>query len=747
MASWWECSSSRRTALRRAMTGTAALFAAGGSAGAVGARVGDRPIQMIDGAGTRAARAAIARLAEPLSRHIVIELIPLADGRDTFTIDTVDDRVKISGTTPAAIVSGFHHYLRVIAKGHLSRVGDQIPQNAPRYFGRIRKVSPHSYRYIYNFCVNGYTTPYWTWSEWERELDLIAAYGVNLALVTTGTEQLWIDTFTQFGYSGDEARKWISAFSVQPWQQMANLYAVGEPPTWQQLDKRVSLGQKIIARMVELGIDPVLPGYAGMVPPDFSRRNPGATVIKQGMWGSYPRPDWLATDTDLYSRVASVYYRSQQRRFGTHANQALDLLHEGGQQSSVSLHAAARGVESSLRKSFGEHYRWVIQGWGDNPRKEVLEAIDRAKVLVLDLRAERDAKWKDVQWRGNPFAGAPWTLGILANFGGRPGLYGDGEDLLHRVPATAASPKRGNLSGLAMMMEGIQNHALVHSLMSHLTWESTPGPFDEWLPAYVESRYGASDPAVLRAWLYLAHSAYGSWSGWPGGPDSLFNAAPSLDAERASAGAPNYLPYSNEKVGMALSHFLQAPSWIKNTDTYRYDVVDVARQVVVNHARTLIPKMSKAYRLKDLESFDVLYVQFFRSAQLLDKVLGTRSEFLLEPWLAQAERWGSTAEEKALMRSDAARLVTEWGDRPGAGHVSDYANRDWHGLLSTYYIPRWRRYLDSVRRNVTDNEPIPKFDWFAEGKSWFDNPPRTTGIPIGDPTKAAAEVAEVMRTW
>lgn len=696
-----------------------------------------------DGPGVEAARRVIDRLAAPLSYQVTLIVEQGETKPEGFTVSAVEGRVQIAGTTTVALVSGFHWYLTHVAQGHLSRTGDVIPAEAPLPQEAVRRETPYTDRYIYNFTVNGYTTPYWTFAEWERELDLIAAQGINRALVTTGMEQLWARTFREFGYGGDEIRSWICAPSAQPWQWMGNICGVGPAPSAGLLERRVALGQQIVARMRELGIEPVLPGYQGLVPPGFAERVPGARTVPQGTWGPFTQPDWLAPDSPAFARVAAVYYKAQQELFGTAPYQAVDLFMEGGTAGDTDLRAAAHAVDASLRGAFGPDYRWVIQAWGGNPPPEVLEAADRDRLLVLDLSTERDERWR----MRDSFGGAPWALGTLANVGGRPGLYGDVADLLTRIPATLKDPERGRQTGLAVMLEGLQNHGPVFSALADLVWETEPQDAGTWLESYATSRYGRRDEGAIAAWRLLLRSAYSSWNDWPSGADSLFNSRPSLDARKTSPFGPDALTYDPYLLHEALHDLLAAAPRLAEMETYRYDLVDLARQILVNRARTLLPQLKVAHEDAEADTFDHLTNDFLDTAGMAAEVLATHPAFLLEPWLCQAESWGTTDAERQTLRADAARLITVWGDRPAPAWVEDYANRDWSALLSTYYIPRWRRYLAALSKQLHNATPPPEFDWYAEGALWAADSPATPAQPTGDPVTVARTVAAAIASW
>ncbi len=75
-----------------------------------------------------------------------------------------------------------------------------------------------------------------------------------------------------FGYTKDQADAFIAGPRFQAWWGMNNLEGWGgKNPDW-WYERQEQLARKILARMRELGIEPVLPGFAGMVPHDFTAR-------------------------------------------------------------------------------------------------------------------------------------------------------------------------------------------------------------------------------------------------------------------------------------------------------------------------------------------------------------------------------------------------------------------------------------------------------------------------------------------
>ena len=86
-------------------------------------------------------------------------------------------RPYVSGSSPVAICRGFYDYLTANGYGTVTWSGSRIrtARPLPRLAAR-RVVSPFRHRLYYNVCTNGYTTPYWGWQEWEKEIDWMALH-------------------------------------------------------------------------------------------------------------------------------------------------------------------------------------------------------------------------------------------------------------------------------------------------------------------------------------------------------------------------------------------------------------------------------------------------------------------------------------------------------------------------------------------------------------------------------------------
>ncbi len=178
-------------------------------------------------------------------------------------------------------------------------------------------------------------------------------------------------------------------------------------------------------------------------------------------------------------------------------------------------------------------------------------------------------------------------------------------------------------------------------------------------------------------------------------------------------------------------------------DTYRFDLVNVARQVLANHAATLHQRLVRAHRAADAAAFRLASDDYLQLIRDLEELLATRSEFLLGCWLADARRWGDTEQEKCRCLWNARRVLTLWGEGPA---IDDYAGKQWAGMLSGYYLPRWQQYLEHTANAIERAEPVDTQRLDSElrswSRTWSDDDAQYATEPSGDSIAVAARLWE-----
>ncbi|WP_171166765.1 alpha-N-acetylglucosaminidase [Streptomyces sp. I05A-00742] len=692
--------------------------------------------------GGGAAAAALARLLPRHHGQVTFRTVPRRSGADVFRVTGPAGRILVEGSTPAVQLAGFHRYLRDVAHAHFSWSGERtsLPATLPAVRGSVTAAANVRHRFALNDTNDGYTGPYRDWAYWEHEIDVLALHGFNEVLVYAGADAVYHRTFIEHGYTDAEVRNWVPGPAHQPWWLMQNMSSFGGPVSRSLLDRRAALAKRIVRRLRELGMTPVLPGYAGTVPPDFARRNKGARTVPQGDWAGFRRPDWLDPRTGHFTRVARTFYRVQQELYGASAMYKIDLLHEGGTPGPVPIGAAAKAVEKALRTAH-PGATWAILGWQTNPRREILDAVDRSRMLVLDGIPDH---YPHVTDREKDWGGTPYAFGTIWNFGGHTALGANTPDwaaLYHRW----RTKKGSALRGIALMPEAADNNPAAFALFSDLAWTAGRVDLKDWFARWPAQRYGATDRNAVHAWDVLRRTAYGTSrsDGWSEAADGLFGARPDLAVNRGGAWSPRALRYDAAEFAEALPALLAVAPALRGSSAYRYDLLDVARQCLANRSRLLLPRIKAAYDAGDRARFRLLTRQWLDLMDLLEEVVATGDRHLLGRWIAEARAWGSNAAERDRLEHDAVSLLTVWGPRASAdgGKLHDYANREWAGLVGGLYRLRWKTYFTELDAALTARRKPKPIDWFALEDRWTRKRPAYPAKPAGDIVAVARKVA------
>jgi len=695
----------------------------------------------------RPAQAVVQRVLGPHAGQIELGTLDAGDDGERFRIARDGKRVKVEGTTASALLFGVNWYLKYIAHRQVSTNGDRLGDEAlPPPDETIERAARYPWRYALNQNTDGYTMPYWDWPRWEREIDLYALSGINAMIVERGMDSVLYQTFRDFGYSDRELRAWITQPAHQNWQLMGNLCCFDGPISRELMAKRAKSARQILAHLRELGITPVLPGFYGIVPADFAKKFPQAHVIAQGDWAGFTRPGWLDPRDPMFAKIAASFYRHQRELFGDSAIYDLEIFQEGGSSGDVPVREGAHLVQAALEAAH-PGAKWMMLAWQGNPQPELLAGVDRDKLFIIDIDHDKVAR----DDRMTDFKGAPFLFGGIWAFGGRTTFGANIRNYTERLPRIAAA--NPNMIGTAVFAEGMDTNPFAFDLFTEMAWRDGEVDAAQWTANYVQRRYGATDAHALAAWKALRETAYSIApdavefnSEREAGQESLFAAQPSLDAFQASHWSPVALRYDAKAFAVALPELLRVAPQLRTSETYRYDLVDVARQTLANESRILLPRIKSAFVAKDRTQFSSLTQRWLALMDLQDRLLSTQRDFLVGVWLERVRGWASTPEELRRLDYDARSILTTWGERKASegAELHDYGNKDWAGLTRDYYMQRWKVYFAALDDELRTGEAAKPIDWFALGEQWNRGKQRYATRPQGDSYALAAETAETL---
>jgi len=659
------------------------------------------------------------------------------NGEDTFIIGTKKGKPYIQGSSLSALTAGIGWYLNHHAHINLSwnnLTTDLTTVQLPLPEREEKRTSSAACRYYLNYCTFSYSMAFWSMDRWQKEIDWMALHGVNMPLMLVGTDVVWKNMLEEAGYTQKEISEFIAGPGFQAWWLMNNLEGWGGPdPDW-WYERQEKLCRFILNRMRRLGMEPVLPGYSGMLPSNAAEKM-GVDVADPGNWcATFRRPAFLLPTDSRFEEISEMYYRHQEALMGKSRYYSMDPFHEGGSTEEVDLNAAYQAIWNQMKAHSPESV-WIIQSWQGNPRKEALEAVPKGGYLILDLFSDGLPKWRK-GYDGHDFA---WCM--LHNFGGRTGMHGrlestmkDYFDALERYPET--------LKGIGATPEGIETNPILYDALFELPWMEE----DEchgWISGYTSARYGVASERMEKAWKLLASSVLDCPTSQQGVSEPVVCARPSLKVKSVSEWSTCRIYHDTDKVREAGALMLTEKQRLAEHPNYRHDIVDVVRQALTDSSYFLLERIGKCWEKDDRKEFRKGYEAFLEMIADMDRLLSSTDMFSLGRWVSSArgicdEVEGTSERDKDWMEWNARTLISVWGPEGAAeqGHLHDYSNRQWSGMLKDFYYPRWERFFKAL----DNGETVPdSHEWFRMEEEWTRRT-ATPEVSDEDPADLAEDI-------
>lgn len=688
------------------------------------------------------ARALLKRILPAYADRFVFERIPADREQDVFELEGSNGKIVLRGNSPLSQCVALNWYLKYYANAYISLNGTQLRLSGglPVPANKIRMSSWAACRYFFNYCTFGYSVPWWDWNQWERLIDWMALQGINLPLAITGQEAVWQALGKRFGMSDADIGDFLAGPPYLPFQWMGCLDSFGGklPGTW--IQKRVALQRKILARERELGMKPVLQGFTGHVPKAILEKFPGAKARKIAWVDGFET--WMLDPMDpLFQKLGDAFIEEQEKLFGTDHYYATDPFIEMVPPDTSEHYIANLGqaIQQGMENKDPEAV-WLLQSWpfhfqGDfwkpNRVKALLDAVPDEKMLVLDLFCEYEPLWK----KSHGFYGKPWIYNFIYNFGNNTLLGGYGPlAKLNDLAEVRRDADGKNIKGVGMMMEGFSENPMLYDMMFELAWRSDID-LQRWMDKFATFRYGSADPLMLQAWRDLFKARYST------GFSRLNRTQLPLTGYPPEVLKTVYEDPTTTAMALVWKKFLSAPAAIASTETYRFDLVNIARQTLSGMAAKYVKDIRHAWEEKDIQAYQHAAAKYLELVGDLDRLLATRKEFSSGSWFNDAERWGDNDSERSRMEWNARRIISRWGT---GTRLRDYAWKEWSGMLNGFYARRWTilfEYQEKALENKTAFDPkacdaaIREFE-----DNWSNAHEAYSSEPEGDSKSIAVEL-------
>lgn len=639
---------------------------------------------------TAAAEGVIRRTFPKIADRIKFRFVDTAPaGGDWYRVEARGGTVQVSGTSGVALCRGTYDYVKTKLHGLVQWEGTRYdsPARLPDWSSGVVST-PHKYRHYFNVCTFGYTTAFWDWNRWRREIDWMALHGINMPLAMNGQEAVWQRVWRSEGLSDDQIRTFFGGPAYLPWHRMGNIDAHAGPLPQSWIDGQAELQRQILEAERALGMRPVVPAFSGFIPTDYARANPELKTIFSSGWAGFEPTVLLDPTEPKFREIGEKFVREYRAMFGSDHLYLADVFNEMTPQLEPGhdleqLEKMGAAVYDAIRAG-DEGAVWVMQGWlflneahfWTEPRiAAFLGGVPSDRMVLLDLADDIAEIWR----KSEAFRDRPWIWNVLHNFGQRTAVFGKPRDYVARWEAAITDFGTRNMVGMGLTPEGIEQNSPIYELVTDLMWSKPGVDFDAWLADYCRNRYGINDPDLVACWnAFYNHPLTGAWQKIP------LQLRPGADG----VGEP---VDSFKTLTEAVEKFLSLAPKLKDNPFYQLDAVDFSKAIGGYATGILLFEAQSAIESGDRPRFDRAITAIRGAAGELSDLLATQPNYRLKNWVGEARSWGSTPGDQALMELNAKMQVTTWGGPV----LHDYAAKEWSGLIDEFYAERWIAWLES----------------------------------------------------
>ncbi len=690
----------------------------------------------------RTAYGVIKRTFGEVPENVLLKYAGPSGGADWYSLEVAGGTLTVSGSSVVALCKGFHDYIQDNGYGSATWSGarldlpSELPDLAP-----IKVESPFEKHLFYNVCTFGYSTPYWGWKQWKKELDWLALHGFDMPLAPIGTEGILYRVYRKMGLSDDEIRAYFSGPGHFPWMRMGNMCAQdgGMSQRWHR--KQIALQHRILAQMDRLGMEPVFQGFAGFVPEAIETHFPEVNISRNDWHGLHNQ--LLSAKDSLFQEIGTAFIREWEKEFGKGKYYLVDSFNEmdvpfgprGSRERYETIKSYAEATYSSIAYANPDAV-WVMQGWmfgrdrtliwDPESVKALLDGAPDGKLLIVDLAVDfNQFVWhSEKSWDYlSGFFGKEWIWSTTPNFGGRTTLKGNYDFYLNAHLDALSSPEKGLLIGYGCSPEGIESNEALYEAISSAGWSSQEKSPEVFLGQYFASRYSC-DPSKLAEFTQgLLGSVYDS-----------FTSMDVHDWARYPRGfSPNVFGI-NEGFYDGIRNLLSLAPELGGNKLYRTDALLYASAFLCAKADEVYKDAVTSFVAGDAAEGRLLAERLCGMLLGVDRLLESHPLMRMQRWLDMAEESATCEAEEQEFRAEALRLVTTW-DAEG---IHDYAARCWSGLIRDYYVPRLEGLFAALDRGE-------KYDIYAAADGFVNRVSRegfSCVPPFDDPLAAAVSLVE-----
>lgn len=411
--------------------------------------------------------------------------------------------------------------------------------------------------------------------------------------------------------------------------------------------------------------------------------------------------------------------------------------------------AAYQGLSRTDPHAIWSFQGWAIVDWSSAMHasyfRAFVEAVPYGNFVVVDMSVDGSGEWKI--WNNASFFGAPFIWTTLHDFGGTDAMKGD-LSMVNQIPFEAI--KSTSVWGTGFTPEGIDQNPVYYEMVTETNFRDAPiKDITSHVVRRAMRRYQLNTMVqeVADAWTLLSQSVYTENLSVQDG-----TGIPHLPGWDVSHFQPDrFTPVPKLCLTFqAWGRMIAAASKVTMTEPFRYDLINVGREVLAQLSTPMSSNFSDAFRAAkmDLALLQATGGKYIALLKDVDALVQTDSAFLLGPWLTSARAWGTNSSDCGSLSCpnfyewNARCQITTWNPTTAtatqipSGPV-DYASKHWSGLIADYYGHRAELMLvqalkDQAQGEVLNQTAVDQI-LATHANTWTTSTNAYPTQPVGDP--------------
>lgn len=630
----------------------------------------------------------IKRNTPSVADRFILRFIESEDSNDVFEYEAENGKILLKGNNKISLACAYYSYLKKYCNAHMSHCGEfELDiKEAPLPSEKFRKVIYQKKRAYLDYITASNSTWLWDFERWEKELDFMAMRGINMALNVVGNDALMYYTLIKNDIPTKAATFFISGPAFYAWQMTAKIDSFIPRNSNIYFEELIVLAKKIFDRMNELGIEPVLSTFNGLVPKEVLKifNKPKAMIMDK--WAGYPKTFRLNMDDALFTKIFKTYMSIQEEKIGVAkyymCDQLCNLKLKDNRKSSKYLLSSAENLDKLINYCIDDKPCLVFPAESYN--KLFLDNIKRNDLLIFDVDGSLHSQFND-------FNGIPFIIGNTQENSPHASLHGDIEKIAS-FSYKDEMKKHSNLLGLGYFPESLEQNPLVQELIFEKLTDEEKTDIDAFLEEYCLCRYKVKSENAKNAYQLLKKSCYSPENG-TADIGSVMCTRPSLEIKHTAPFDRLELLYDNKTLSKAFEELLKTEC---RNGNIKYDLVFILRQILDNYLYGLYKTIIKNYYDRDKDEFGKNTTQFLSVIIDADEILKTLPESNTYDYLLKIKKSCVDADEVVTNSLNFLVSHTTWGPMNEDMERYDYYWNCLGGLTKEYYFLRWEMFFKTL---------------------------------------------------